>query len=507
MEALLEGGEFCPYVSYSHLLIDWRADGATLRAYGEETGRLAQVLQSSANWDRSGLCYPRMSSIGFAARALPAGEIFGEKSIAILPNADVSAIRLMALLNSTAAAEMLQIFGRGRATENGAVKSLPFGTEFLTRLSSVDEPVEELIELFDTAEAASELSSTFEFPAMLGIARKDAANWISGRTSRAEELQRKVDDAVAAALGVQRMDPMTPDRSELIRRAFPDVQNADVLWAEETISYLVGLAFGRWDARKPGACRQAQGRGDVFQRLPDFPPGMLRGADGRHPADRVSDYPLQLPLSHTLVDEPQHQWDIVDNVMDAARVMYEDEYETVISDVLDALGDSSLRTHLRGPFFKSHLKRYSKSRRKAPIYWPLTIPSAKWGVWVYTPAISRETLYLISSEAKRRAAFSEAEVDRLEREKAGGQSPRSTGQLGRALDAERNLAEELRQFRDEADRIANLGWAPDLSDGIALCAAPLASLFPAWRDCSRYRDELRNGQHKWAHVSKWAEEL
>jgi hypothetical protein len=402
---------------------------------------------------------------------------------------------------------MLQIFGRARTTENSAVKSLPFGKDFLGQLSGIDETVNDLVRLFDVEEAYSELSSTFEFPAMVKVARKDAARWISSRTSCAEELQRKVDCAVAKALGVQRMDPLTPDRSALIRRAFPDVENAEVQWAEETISYLVGLAFGRWDVRLPETGAQPKGRKNVYQQLPDFPPGMLRGAGGRHPAEQVDDYPLRLPLSYVLLDEPQHQWDIVDKVEQAAQVLYKDEYESVLSEALQTVGDSSLRAHLRGPFFKAHLKRYSKSRRKAPIYWPLTVPSEKWGIWVYAPATSREALYLISAEAKRRAAFSEAEVDRLERERDGGQSPRSANQLARVLDAERKLAEELRQFREEADRIADLGWAPDLADGVGLSAAPLASLFPAWRDCAQYRDELRSGQHKWAHVSNWAEKL
>lgn len=502
-----KGGEYCPYVSYSHLLLDWRDDGATLRAYGEETGRLAQVLQSSANWGRPGLCYPRVSSIGFAARALPAGEIFGEKSIAILPNADVPVNLLMALLNSTAAAEMLQIFGRGRATENGAVKSLPFGREFLLGLSRIDQTASDLISLFDAEGASSESSCTFEFPAMAKLARKDAGSWISGRRSRAEELQRTVDIAVAEALGVRRMDPLTADRTALIKRAFPEVENAELLWAEDITSYLVGLAFGRWDVRLAAANSGIRGRGDVYQELPNFPPGMLCGSGGQHPIEQPDGYPLQLPLSNALIDEPQHQWDIEDSVVRAAQFLYKDACESVLADVLQMIGESSLRAHFRGSFFRSHLKRYSKSRRKAPIYWPLTVPSGKWGIWIYAPAISRETLYLIAAEAKRRWEYSEAEIDRLEREKADGHSPRGGKELARILDAERRLAEELRQFRQEADRIAGLGWDPDLTDGIGLCAAPMASLFPMWRDCAQYRDELRNGQHSWAHVSEWAEEL
>jgi hypothetical protein len=48
--------------------------------------------------------------------------------------------------------------------------------------------------------------------------------------------------------------------------------------------------------------------------------------------------------------------------------------------------------------------------------------------------------------------------------------------LDKARDEERKLAEELRRFRLEAERIAALGWEPDLDDGLVLCAAPLVDV-------------------------------
>jgi hypothetical protein len=79
--------------------------------------------------------------------------------------------------------------------------------------------------------------------------------------------------------------------------------------------------------------------------------------------------------------------------------------------------------------------------------------------------------------------------------------------LDTALDAERKLGEELRRFRHEAERIASLGWEPDLDDGVALCAAPLADLLPMWKEPAQYRKELREGEYQWSTVSKWADQL
>ena len=93
---------------------------------------------------------------------------------------------------------------------------------------------------------------------------------------------------------------------------------------------------------------------------------------------------------------------------------------------------------------------------------------------------------------------------RDQRNGGGGRPPR---QLAAALDAEQRLAEELRTFRNEAERIARLGWAPDLDDGIVLCAAPLADLFPAWKEARKERANIKAGKYPWASVTTWADEL
>ena len=42
---------------------------------------------------------------------------------------------------------------------------------------------------------------------------------------------------------------------------------------------------------------------------------------------------------------------------------------------------------------------------------------------------------------------------------------------------------------------------------MVLNAAPLADLFPAWKDAASYRKELRAGKYEWATVAKYADQL
>ena len=79
--------------------------------------------------------------------------------------------------------------------------------------------------------------------------------------------------------------------------------------------------------------------------------------------------------------------------------------------------------------------------------------------------------------------------------------------MSQALAREEALEAELGRFKAEVERIAGLGWEPDLDDGIILCAAPLASLFPAWPDAGKERDQIRKGKYPWATVSRWKDAL
>jgi hypothetical protein len=276
--------------------------------------------------------------------------------------------------------------------------------------------------------------------------------------------------------------------------------------ADELFSYLVGVAFGRWDVRIGRDRTVAPPLPDVLDPLPVYPPGMLARADKAMIQDLPADYPLRLPPAGILLDEAGHEWDVEAAFLAAATALFVDP-ESVCAEILQILRARSIRDHLRRGFFKDHIARYSKSRRKAPIYWPLTVPSRNWGVWIYAPRLSREMLFAVAGEVARREALAAEAIRHLEAERDAGGSGRSAREVTEALAGEETLAEEFRTFRAEADRIAGLGWEPDLDDGIILCAAPLASLFHAWPDAGKEREQIRKGEYPWATVSRWKDAI
>ncbi len=296
----------------------------------------------------------------------------------------------------------------------------------------------------------------------------------------------------------------SPAQIEAFRRRERILPKGTLSDAEvDVLSYLVGVAVGRWDLRVVGAPDPELG--DLFDPVPIHPPGML--LDGGRPARSTpAGYEFDLPPNQLLLDQPAHPWDLVARVHAASSRLVEDADE-LLGDVMKHMRGRSLRDHLRKHFFKAHLKRYSKSRRQAPIYWPLYVPSGAWGVWVYAPSLTRETLYAVEAAATARLNATDGEISRLRTEQQGGAGGRAPRRLAELLESEQRLAEELRAFRTEAERVAALGWEPDLDDGIVLCAAPLAELFPAWPEARKKREELRAGKYTWATVARWADEL
>ncbi len=147
--------------------------------------------------------------------------------------------------------------------------------------------------------------------------------------------------------------------------------------------------------------------------LPSIDDGRQTLDDGKPTTIPDTDYPLRIAWDGILVDDPGldgqtlHDADIVRRVREALAVLWGDGAETARADSIEAeacelLGPSTgsgqdPRDYFRKPsgFFADHLKRYSKSRRQAPIYWPLSTASGGYTVWVYYHRLTADTLHTL----------------------------------------------------------------------------------------------------------------
>ena len=115
---------------------------------------------------------------------------------------------------------------------------------------------------------------------------------------------------------------------------------------------------------------------------------------GTRPTVPASEYPIRVNWLGVAVDDTGHANDVGGE--DAAHeIIWNDRADAVERETCELLAAKTLRDYFRKPagFFADHLKRYSKSRRQAPIYWPLSTASGSYTLWIYYHRLTDQTLY------------------------------------------------------------------------------------------------------------------
>jgi hypothetical protein len=271
------------------------------------------------------------------------------------------------------------------------------------------------------------------------------------------------------------------------------------------VSYCLGAVFGRWDVRYATGEQQLPDLPDPFDPLPVCSPGMLTGLDGLPATDASSGYPLRVQWDGVLVDDTDHNSDIVRRVREVLELIWEDRADAIEKEACEILGVKDLRDYFRKPgkggFWDDHIARYSKSRRKAPIYWLLQSSKKNYAIWLYCHRLDKDTLFKVlvnTVEPKVRNAERELTEMRTRRTTATGKDIKV---LDRQIEKQDALVSELRDFEDKLRRAAELNLTPDLNDGVVLTIAPLRELVP-WKEAKAYWEELLAGEYAWSSIGK-----
>ncbi|OPY52581.1 MAG: hypothetical protein A4E49_01815 [Methanosaeta sp. PtaU1.Bin112] len=324
--------------------------------------------------------------------------------------------------------------------------------------------------------------------------------------------------------------------------SFMNSELTEIDFAHFVISYALGVIFGRWDIRIPLGQSLKLKQTDPMDPLPIYPPGMLIGDSlsakpkpyemtnenylkarfiaNIIPLEReakilaISDslYPLEISLNGILVgdysrfDEQSPRDDIIRRVQEVLGLIWGDQSQTIEQEACQILGVSDLQDYFRRPsgFFQDHLKRYSKSRRKAPIYWPLSTASGSYTIWLYYHLLNDQTLYAaVNDYLEPKISELERDLSRAE-EKLKAASGRDASLLRDKINNGRTLLAELKDLRQEILRIAALPYKPDLNDGVIINAAPFHKLFRlrSWaEDTEEVWNKLEKGEYDWSHLA------
>jgi hypothetical protein len=282
----------------------------------------------------------------------------------------------------------------------------------------------------------------------------------------------------------------------------PSIEAKESL-AWSLLSYFLGVLFGRWDPRFLFGKQSWPPRGNQFKQLPNVPPGSLSGAPSGE------DFSSVRMVFDVLVNDEGHPNDIRDAVQAIIQIVYGQNERNIEQEIIRNLGGDSLRNYLSSAFFERHISQYTKSRRKAPIYWELATPSASYAVLLYYHRFTKDTFYKVLNDyAMPKLQHEERKLTSLVLT-AGANT---TASQRKEIAEQEAFVEELRAFREESARVAPL-WNPNLNDGVIINFAPLWRLVPqnrAWqKECKSCWDKLVAGNYDWAHLAMhlWPERV
>jgi len=204
------------------------------------------------------------------------------------------------------------------------------------------------------------------------------------------------------------------------------------------------------------------------------------------------------------VDDPTHSSDIVTRVRGVLTLLWGDRAGAIEREACDILGVEGLRDYFRDPrkgFFAFHIKRYSKSRRKAPIYWLLQSEKRNYGIWLYIHRLRPDALFTAGRDyADAKVALEEARLEEL-RQGLDALNGSARRRREREIERQQRIVAEVTEFRNRLDRVALLNLPPDLNDGVVISIAPLWELVP-WKEAQRTWERLVSGEYPWSTMAQ-----
>jgi hypothetical protein len=510
---LSKGGEFGAFYAPLHLVLDWRESGGYLGEYMYHKRPRNGYLWGPKSWSRefigkAGITWPLRSQKGVSFRVLPADCAFSHKSPVVMSGVPATDFGLLAVLNTARVqqqADCLTTFG---SYEMGVIGSVPVDSSSLSNFAELGREG-----FFVTRDAFSVIETDPHFVPLSRSTAVDLDELLGSLQARIDSDDRRFQEILTTINSTYLSDRAASD--ERHTDAFASIR--DELTAAALVSEYIGMAFGRWDACRATVEIPATKLPEPFAPLPVCPPGQLQNEHGLpisledmegQSAERMLNYPIAIPWDGVVVDDSSHSLDLEGRVREVLQVIWMNRAESFERDACEKLGVRSLNDYLRKTtgFFADHLQRYSKSRRQAPIYWPLSTPSGSYTLWIYYHRLTDQTLYTCVND------FVEPKLKQVAEAVAGlrTKSGRSAADE-RELERLSTLEAELRDFRDELLRIAKF-WKPNLNDGVQITAAPLWKLFqhkPWQKKLKETWEKLESGDYDWAHLaySIWPERV
>ncbi|MDF5056372.1 BREX-1 system adenine-specific DNA-methyltransferase PglX [Vibrio parahaemolyticus] len=481
--------EAAVWYSPINLVVDWKGDGALLKANVIHKGYSpSKWVQSEDKYFKPGFSY-MLRSTRLVPYIVPKGCIptAGRSQVFPYEGKEVDVLAICASnIGSSIARFRGEMFARPKF-QASMVQQLPFAE----LKDGVKSDIEQRM-LTEVASARHYYSTDETTTDYCGCSGLDIIS--EPKTDFGSLLGEESEYRMAVSFGLSKNEYqlLQLDLQEAIslrkNREEQDTTEKMVSVSFKYLSYIVGCAFGRWKTDIQTSDRS----GGLYDELPDQPLAFNFddiSNSGASSLSAIADLGGNNSLIAKLRDLPNYNPELVDKA-------------------LRHLGCQDWSELLTKPtrFFELHYKQYSQNRRYAPIYWQLQVPSGKYCLWVYYHKINAQTLLSsINDYVSPKLSELSKELEMLV-----SKTSRSTSEE-RLFDSTSALKEELEDFNNEMLRVSKF-WQPNLNDGVQITAAPLWRLFqhkPWQKKLKQTWEKLEDGDYDWAHLAytTWPERV
>lgn len=266
------------------------------------------------------------------------------------------------------------------------------------------------------------------------------------------------------------------------------------LLAFRLVQLLIGHCFGRWADVKSIRSRKVTLE-NVFSPMLEFSPSF--NASAKEGLSVICEFSN---------NKEKNLSSLISDKISSLLPGDQSNWETNILKYLDFDSIQKYVLNINSGFFDSHYSAYSKSRRQAPIYWPIQSSSGSLTIWIYYHDIHDETIFSIVNDiVDPFISELDSEIQKLL------QLKKDTVISNNEMEILINIKGEVADFKSELLSIASW-WKPNFNDGVQILAAPFFNLVrhAGWAEKLKGTwKEIEAGKYDWTSIAylRWPERV
>jgi type II restriction/modification system DNA methylase subunit YeeA len=476
-----KGGAYKKWYGNNELLVNWEDDGRELMSFAASLyGSPTRTIKNIQHYFKESITWSALSSDYLSLRYTPAGFLFDTKGQCIFSNEKALKHRIMAMLNSKVANELMKILAPTLDFNSGVVAKVSF-------IDSIDKSAQleySLVEFSKRDWDSYETSWDFAtFPLLQTdkiqqtikeIYSCTRTHW-QEMTLESQRLEEENNRIFIEAYGLQ--EELTPDvpLKEITLTCNPHYRyggnkTEEELEAQlqtdtikELLSYAIGCMMGRYSLDEPGLIYAHEGN-------IGFDPSRYK----TFPADDDAIIPV--------MDRDWFEDDAASRFKEFLKTAWPPEHiDENLKFVADSLGPKAnedpmdtIRRYISQNFFKDHLRMY----KRRPIYWLFSSGKHKaFECLVYLHRYNESTLARMRSlyVTPLQGNFS-ARMEYLKNDIDAAASASARKKIRKELDLLTKKHEELIAFDDQLRHLADQKITLDLDDGVKVNYAKFGTL-------------------------------